>query len=108
MTYQEIKNAARWVEQRENPSMSYDLFIWDNAVPTLWDDGQWDHDGPSQHNQGCPQYGGYVCLVSHSWPIARAVTWKNLGLRITMMEWTAVSWREVECILNLIPVTMRA
>ena len=34
--------------------------------------------------------------------------WKNLGLRITTIEWMAVSWREVEGIWDLIPVTMRA
>ena len=44
MTYEEIKDAARHVEQREDPSMSDDPFIRDNAVPTSWDDGQWDHD----------------------------------------------------------------
>ena len=37
MTYEEIKDAARWVEQREDPSMSDDPFVWQNAVPTLWD-----------------------------------------------------------------------
>ena len=47
MTYEEIKDAARWVEQREDPSMSDGPFIRDNAVLTSWDDGQWDHDGPS-------------------------------------------------------------
>ena len=46
MTYEEIKDAARQVEQREDPSMSDDPFVWDNAVPTLWDDRQQDHDGP--------------------------------------------------------------
>ena len=47
MTYEEIKDATRWVEQREDPSMSDDPFIRDNAVPTSQDDGQWDCDGPS-------------------------------------------------------------
>ena len=27
MTYEEIKDAARWVEQREDPSMSNDPFV---------------------------------------------------------------------------------
>ena len=47
MTYEEIKDAARWVEQREDPSMSDDPFVWDNAAPTLQDDGHWDQDGQS-------------------------------------------------------------
>ena len=47
MTYEEIKDAARWVEQREDPSMSDDPFVRDNAVPTLWDDRHWDQDGQS-------------------------------------------------------------
>ena len=42
MTYEEIKDAARWVEQREDPSMSNDLFVKENAVPTSWDDGHQD------------------------------------------------------------------
>ena len=42
MTYEEIKDATRQVEQREDPSMSDDPFIWDNTVPTSWDDRQWD------------------------------------------------------------------
>ena len=33
MTYEEIKDAARWVEQREDPTMSDDLFIRENATP---------------------------------------------------------------------------
>ena len=60
MTYEEIKDAARWVVQREYPSMSDDLFMRENAVPTLQDDGHWDQDGQSQCNQGCPQYRGYM------------------------------------------------
>ena len=34
MTYEEIKDAARWVEQREDPTMSDDPFIRENATPT--------------------------------------------------------------------------
>ena len=41
MTYEEIKDAARQVEQREDPSMSEDLFMRENATPTPQDDGQW-------------------------------------------------------------------
>ena len=50
----------RWVEQREDPSMSNDPFMRENAVPTSWDDRHWDQDGQSQHNQGHPQYGGHT------------------------------------------------
>ena len=35
MTYEEIKDAARWVEQREDPTMSDDPFVRENATPTL-------------------------------------------------------------------------
>ena len=35
MTYEEIKDAARWVEQREDPTMSNDPFVRENATPTL-------------------------------------------------------------------------
>ena len=45
MTYKEIKDAARWVEQREDPSMSDNLFIRENTVSTSWDDGYWDLSG---------------------------------------------------------------
>ena len=34
MTSEEIKDAARWVEQREDPSMSDDPFVRENAVLT--------------------------------------------------------------------------
>ena len=42
MTYDEIKDAARWVEQREDPNMSGDLFMRENTVPTSQDDGYQD------------------------------------------------------------------
>ena len=45
ITYEEIKNAGRWVEQREDPSMSDDLFVRGNVASSLWDDGQWDQGG---------------------------------------------------------------
>ena len=35
MTYEEIKDAARWVEQREDPSMSDDPFVRENTTSTL-------------------------------------------------------------------------
>ena len=54
MTYEEIKDAARQVEQREEPSLSNDPFVRDNAVLTLWDDRHQDCNGPPQHNQGHP------------------------------------------------------
>ena len=40
MTYEEIKDAARWVEQREDPTTSDDPFVRDNATPTSRDNGQ--------------------------------------------------------------------
>ena len=40
MTYEEIKDATRWVEQREDPSLSDDPFIQDNTVPISWDEEQ--------------------------------------------------------------------
>ena len=74
MTYEEIKDATRWVEQREDPSMSDDPFVRDNTVLTSQEDRQWDCNGPPQCNQGCPQYGGYVHPANHSQPMARAVS----------------------------------
>ena len=58
MTYEEIKDAARQVEQREDPSMSDDPFMRENATSTPWDDGQWDQGGQPHHNHGWPQYEG--------------------------------------------------
>ena len=40
MTYEEIKDVARWVEQREDPTTSDDPFVHDNATPTSRDEGQ--------------------------------------------------------------------
>ena len=40
MTYEEIKDAARCVEQRGDPSMSNDPFMRENTTPTPWHDGQ--------------------------------------------------------------------
>ena len=34
MTYEEIKDAARHIEQREDPSMSDDPFMRENTTPT--------------------------------------------------------------------------
>ena len=73
MTYEEIKDSARWVEQREDPSMSDDPFVQDNTVSTLWDDGHWDWDGQPQCNQGHPQYRSYTHPMNHSWLATRAV-----------------------------------
>ena len=60
MTYEEIKDAARWVEQREDPTMSDDPFIRENATPTSQDNGQWDRGGQPHCNQAHPQYGGQM------------------------------------------------
>ena len=73
MTYEEIKDAARWVEQREDPSMSDDPFMRENTALTSQNEGQWDQDGQSRCNQGCPQYRGHT-RPSHSWPAVRAVS----------------------------------
>ena len=73
MTYEEIKDAARQVEQREDPSMSNDPFVWDNAAPISWVDGHQDWDGQPQCNQGHPQYRSYMHPINHSWPAVRAV-----------------------------------
>ena len=73
MTYEEIKDAARCVEQREDPSMSDDPFMRENATPTLQDDGQWDWGGQPHHNQGQPQYRGQTRPSNQSWPAVRAV-----------------------------------
>ena len=55
MTYEEIKDAARWVKQREDPSMSDDPFVRENTASTPRDDGQQDRvDNPD------------VIRVSHS------------------------------------------
>ena len=77
LTYEEIKDAARWVEQREDPSMSDDPFVRENATSTTWDDGQWDRGGQPCHNQGWPQYGGQMRPSNHSWPAIRAVNMED-------------------------------
>ena len=57
MTYEEIKDAARRVEQREDPITSDDLFIRENATPTSRDDGQRDQGRQPHHNQTHPSMG---------------------------------------------------
>ena len=76
MTYEEIKDAARRVEQREDPTTSDDPFVCDNATPASQDNGQWDQGGQPHCNQTCPQYGGQTRTSNQSWPAVRAV---NLG-----------------------------
>ena len=73
MTYEEIKDAARHVEQREDPSMSDEPFMRENTPSTLWDDRQWDWGGQPHFNQGQPQYGGQTRPSSQSWLAVRAV-----------------------------------
>ena len=73
MTYEETKDAARWVEQREDPSMSDDPFMRENATPTPRDDRQWDWGGQPQCNQGRPQYGGQMRSSNQNWPAVRAI-----------------------------------
>ena len=73
MTYEEIKDAARHVEQREDPSMSDDPFMRENVTPTPSDDRQWDRGGQPHLNQGQPQYRGQMRPSNQSWPAVRAV-----------------------------------
>ena len=73
MTYKEIKDAARHVKQREDPSMSNDPFMKENATSTLWDDRQQDQGRQPHCNQGWPQYGGQMRPSNQSWPAVRAV-----------------------------------
>ena len=73
MTYEEIKDAARQVEQREDPSMSDDPFVRENATPTSWDDGQWDRGRQPRCNQGQPQYRGQMRSSNKNWPAVRAI-----------------------------------
>ena len=78
MTYEEIKDAARWVEQREDPTTSDDPFIHENVTPTPRDDGQWDWGRQPCHNQTCPQYGGQVRTSNQNWPAVRAMNLEDL------------------------------
>ena len=77
MTYEEIKDAARWVEQREDPSMSDDPFMRENTTSTPQNDGQWDWGGQPHCNQGWPQYGGQTRPSNHSWPAVRTVNMED-------------------------------
>ena len=78
MTYEEIKDAARWVEQREDPTMSDDPFVRENATPTLRDNRQWDPGRQPHHNQTCPQYGGQMRTSNQNWPTVRAMNLEDL------------------------------
>ena len=77
MTYKEIKDAARWVEQREDPSMLDDSFVRENTASTLQDDGQWDQGGQPRCNQGQPQYRSQTQPSNHSWLALRAVNMED-------------------------------
>ena len=78
MTYEEIKDAARWVEQREDPTTSDDPFIHENVTPIPQDDGQQDWGGQPRHNQTRPQYGGQVRTSNQNWPAVRAMNLEDL------------------------------
>ena len=78
MTYEEIKDAARWVEQREDPTMSDDPFIRENTTPTLRDDGQWDWGRQPHCNQARPQYRGQMRSSNQNWPAVRAMNLEDL------------------------------
>ena len=73
MTYEEIKDAAQWVEEREDPSMSDDPFVRENTTSTPQDDGQQDWGGQPRCNQSQPQYRDQTWPSNHSWPAVRAV-----------------------------------
>ena len=78
MTYEEIKDTARQVEQREDPTMSDDLFVRENATPALGDNGQRDWGGQPRRNQTRPQYGGQMRLSNQNWPAVRAMNLEDL------------------------------
>ena len=78
MTYEEIKDAARQVEQREDPTTSDDPFIHENATPTPRDDRQWDRGGQPRRNQTHPQYGGQARTSNQNWPMVRAMNLEDL------------------------------
>ena len=77
MTYEEIKDAARWVEQREDPSMSNDPFMRENPTSTMRDDGQWDWGRQPHCNQGQPQYRGQMRPSNLSWLAVQAVNMED-------------------------------
>ena len=78
MTYEKIKDAARWVEQREDPTMSDDPFIGENATPTSQDDGQQDRGRQSHCNQARPQYRGQMRSSNQNWNAVRAMNLEDL------------------------------
>ena len=78
MTYKEIKDAARWVEQREDPGMSDDPFVRENATSTPWDDAQWDQGRQPCHNQGRPQYRSQMRSSNQNWPAVRGINLEDL------------------------------
>ena len=78
MTYEEIKDAARQVEQREDPTMSDDPFVRENATPTSRDDRQQDQGRQPHCNQGWPQYGGQTRPSNQSWATVRAINLEDL------------------------------
>ena len=87
MTYEEIKDAARWVEQWEDPTTSNDPFVRENATPTLQDDGQWDRGRQPCCNQACPQYGGQMRSSNQNWPTVRAINLEDLGGNSPLTLW---------------------
>ena len=78
MTYEEIKDAARWVEQREDPTMSNDPFVRENATPTSRDNGQWDRGRQPHCNQTRPHYKGQMRSSNQNWPTVRAMNLEDL------------------------------
>ena len=78
MTYEEIKDAAKQVEQREDPTMSDDPFVRENVTPTLQNNGQWDWGGQLHRNQARPQYRGQTRSSNQNWPAVRAMNLEDL------------------------------
>ena len=74
MTYEEIKDAARWVEQREDPSMSDDPVCEGKMQPQphrMMDNGiRADHPIVIRVSHST---GGQTRPSSQSWPAVRAV-----------------------------------
>ena len=78
MTYEEIKDVARRVEQREDPTTSDDPFVHENVTPTPQDDGQRDWGGQPHRNQTHPQYRGQARTSNQNWPTVRAMNLEDL------------------------------
>ena len=106
MTYEEIKDAARWVAQREDPSMSDDPFVRENATPTPWDDGH----GIRVDSLTAIRVG--PCMGVRQGPLIKIgllseqSTWKTLGAIVLIVQTTAI-WRMEQVMEALTQTIMR-